>query len=75
MPAKLLVQSTPKGASITIDKRATKQVTDYTFVVSPGRHTVVVIGANLPKCSKPLQVSVASGSVTTVSCTEAGWSK
>lgn len=72
-PGRLTVTSTPKGASITIDDQDTNQKTDFTFVVSPGDHSVKLTSADLPDCKKPKKVTVSPGSTTSVNCTAAGW--
>ena len=73
-PGKLSVTSTPPGAQITIDKQPMSQLTDATFVVSPGGHDVVVKGKGdtLTKCANS-SVQVESGRVTSIHCTSAGF--
>jgi hypothetical protein len=73
LPGRLKITSTPPGAKITIDDQRLNQSTDFTFAVSPGDHSVAVISSALPKCAKPIKVTVTSGSVTSVNCTAAGW--
>jgi hypothetical protein len=65
-PGKLLVASTPPGAKIKIDGQSMNQPTDFTFVVSPGEHSVAV--TTLAKCAKPIQAPVKSGLVTSIHC-------
>ena len=72
-PGRLTVRSTPPAAIITIDDQDTNQVTPFTFVVSPGDHSVSLKSPSLPDCKKPKKVTVSSGAVTSVSCTAEGW--
>jgi len=74
MPGRLSVTSDPPGAAITIDKQRMNQSTDYTFVISPGRHAVTVVAPALPKCATPLAVTVRSNAVALIHCAASGWS-
>lgn len=71
-PGKLSVTSTPSGATITIDNQSTGKETDFTFVVSPGDHSVSVKKDALPNCVTKM-VTVTSGSVVLINCTATGW--
>lgn len=75
---KLVVQSSPgQGASIAIDGRSFQQLTNATFVVSPGNHKVEVAGGqdSLQNCSgkNAKTVSVPQGGTATVTCVKSGW--
>ncbi len=74
MPGRLSITSDPPGAAITIDKQRMSQSTNYTFVVSPGSHAVMLAAAGLSKCATPVTVAVRSNIVTLIHCTAAGWS-
>jgi len=71
--ARLAITSKPPGAKILINDKTMPQVTDFTYVVSPGNYTVSVIGGtgNLNCADKP--VSVSSGQEVTVTCSGNGW--
>src|SRR5262249_34110518 len=72
-PGKLSVTSEPPGANIRIDDQPMAKATNFTFVVSPGDHSVAITSPNLPKCAAPAKVTVLSGSLTSINCTTAGW--
>jgi hypothetical protein len=59
---KLIITSTPKGATIVINGQKMQQLTDATFVVSSGTYRVSVADAdgNLKNCATK-NVSVSSG--------------
>jgi hypothetical protein len=74
----LVVQSSPdQGASISIDGRSFQQLTNATFVVSPGNHKVEVAGGpdSLQNCNgaKTKTVWVPQGGTATVTCVRSGW--
>ena len=73
-PGKLSVTSTPPGAAIVIDDQPMGRQTDFTFVVSPGTHSVSLKSPSLPKCANPRRVSVRSGSTVSINCSAGGWS-
>jgi hypothetical protein len=75
---KLVVQSSPdQGASISVDGKSYQQLTNATFVVSPGNHTVEVAGGpdSLANCSgtNAKRVTVPQGGTVTVICAKSGW--
>jgi len=71
---KLIVTSTPQGATIVVNGKKVPQPTDATFVVSAGTYRVSVTDAdgNLKNCGTKA-FSVSSGSQTRAHCTAAGW--
>jgi hypothetical protein len=69
-PGRLYVTSTPAGASVAVDNRRMSRQTPFTFVVSPGNHTVKVNGDGL-SCSASL--NVPSSSTKSLHCTAKGW--
>ncbi|MGA2588941.1 MAG: PEGA domain-containing protein [Bryobacteraceae bacterium] len=73
MPGKLQVTSKPPAAKVKIDNQLMNQPTPFTFVVSPGEHSVVL--TTLAKCSTPKSVTVNSAHVTSINCdaTNEGW--
>lgn len=72
---KLVIKSTPQGATITINGQTMNQQTDATFVVSPGNYKVSVTGGvgnlNCPVPEKDVQVPPSSQA--TVLCLVTGW--
>jgi hypothetical protein len=71
---KLIVTSTPQGATIVINGQKVPQPTNATFVVSAGTYRVSVADAEgkLKNCATKV-FSVSSGSQTTAYCTATGW--
>ena len=84
-PARLIISSEPSGASVYINKRKMSQLTNLTFVVSPGRYTIEVVGGNFscagaPSGSSAAQnqkaartVAVSAGQTISLDCTPSGW--
>lgn len=70
---KLIVTSTPQGATIMINGKKAGQPTDATFVVSAGTYRVSVTAGNLNCPARAF--AVASGSQTRAHCTAAGWTE
>jgi PEGA domain len=70
---RLAVTSEPAGAKILVDDRSMPQLTNFTYSISAGKHTVSVKGGpgNLDCSDKP--VSVSAGGSVTVLCSKAGW--
>ncbi len=75
LPGKLSIASMPPGANITIDNQATGRVTDFTFGVSPGMHSVKLTGKAPKQCAEAKFVTVAAGGFASVLCTSMGWEK
>jgi PEGA domain len=67
---KLVIQSTPSGANISINGKSMGQ-TPASFVVSLGTYSVTVTGAEL-NCPSRV-VGVTPGSTVTLTCTSSGW--
>ena len=74
-PGRLVVTSTPSGAKITVNSQATKQLTDATFVVPPGKYTVSVAGGAGSLNCPDKEVQVSSGQSTSVHCAGTGWTQ
>jgi hypothetical protein len=72
-PGQLIVISVPPNEPITIDGTPRKRFTPFTFVVSPGNHSVSL--ENVPQCKGPQTVPVLSGSATSITCDASGWGK
>lgn len=70
---RLVITSKPTGAKIFINDKPMQQLTDFTYVISPGDYKVKVTDGtgNLNCLDKP--VSVSPGQEVTVLCTEKGW--
>lgn len=71
-PGRLSVNSTPKGAAISINGRKMGQPTNATFVVSPGTYKVSVSGSGNLSCPAK-SVEVSAGATAELECTAAGW--
>lgn len=70
-PAKLVIQSVPTGANITVNGKDLGP-TDATFVVSPGAYDVSVASSDGKlRCEK--KVTPASGQTLTLTCIASGW--
>ncbi len=69
---KLVINSDPTGAKISINGNQRAEVTPQTYVVGPGRYTVSVSGGpkNLNCQFQP--VTATSGSTFTFNCTVSG---
>lgn len=74
-PGRLFVTSTPSGAAILIDGQRTGKMTDFTFLVSPGNHSLTLSQPGLQKCAVKTNVLVRSGYTASIGCTSAGWSQ
>ncbi|HTR47289.1 MAG TPA: PEGA domain-containing protein [Verrucomicrobiae bacterium] len=73
-PARLIVLSSPQGATILIDGQSTGQATPKTFVVAPRTYKVSLFGAGgNSACATPAVVTLASGQSKTVNCATNGW--
>jgi hypothetical protein len=71
-PGKLVISSDPVHATITINGNKVTQVTNATFMVSPGRYAIVVASQDgRLRCNGTL--SVSAGQTATGSCTASGW--
>ncbi len=68
--ARLIVQSNPRGAQISVNGKQTGQTTNAMFVVAPGDYTVSLSGA--AKCPDQ-NVSLHSGQTITMICTNENW--
>jgi hypothetical protein len=71
-PPKLVIQSIPTGAKITINGKIVGQ-TDATFVVSPGKYTVSVASSDGKLNCKDKVVTVSFAQTLTITCSSAGW--
>jgi hypothetical protein len=69
--AKLVIQSEPAGATVTINNQQMHSVTNATFVVSPGTY-VVSVAAGALACPN-ISLTVTGGEKVTKTCTSAGW--
>jgi len=74
-PGKLVIESAPKGASITVNGRAINQPTDATFVVPPGSYAVSVTGGPGNVNCKSKDVPINSGQTVTVRCVGNDWAQ
>jgi hypothetical protein len=74
VPGKLLISSEPDGATITINGNKMSQLTNATFVVSPGDYTVAVSSPDRNLSCPGKVFHVASGGVVSHKCSAAGWS-
>jgi hypothetical protein len=74
-PGRLVITSTPSGAKITVNSQATKQLTNATFVVPPGKYTVSVAGGPGSLNCPGKDVQVTSGQPTSVHCAATGWTQ
>jgi PEGA domain len=74
-PGRLVINSTPAGALITVNGKGMKERTNATYVVPPGKYTVAVSGGegNL-KCAAK-EVNVSAGQETKVNCSVTGWTE
>jgi len=74
-PGRLTVESTPPGATVTIDGQVMQRVTPFTFVISPGEHRVTVQGKDEAgkEMSCTTSLNVESGSAKSLRCTAKGW--
>jgi len=74
-PGRLTVDSTPPGAAVTIDSQPMSRPTPFTFVLSPGQHSVSVSGKDQAgremRCTASL--NIVAGSAKAVHCTAKGW--
>ena len=74
-PGRLTVTSEPPGATVNIDNRRMSRQTPFTFVLSPGRHSVSVRGKDQAgkdmNCTASLDI--AGGAAKSVHCTAKGW--
>jgi PEGA domain len=72
-PGKLVINSEPTGATITINGKITNQPTNATFIVSPGTYTVSVAGeAGKPNCPG-ITITVSAGQTQVRVCSGTGW--
>jgi hypothetical protein len=73
-PGRLVINSKPEqGAAITINGQAMKQLTNTTFVVSPGNYKVTVKNRNGNVSCPSQDFSVSAGQETTVTCSGTHW--
>jgi len=74
-PGRLTVESTPAGATVTIDQQQMGRRTPYTFVVSPGQHSLSVRGKDEAGKEIDCQASlyIGAGAARSVHCTARGW--
>jgi PEGA domain len=73
VPGKLLISSEPAGATVTINGTKMSQLTNATFVVSPGDYTVAVSSADRQLNCPGKLFHVASNSLVSHKCSTAGW--
>src|ERR1700751_4228433 len=72
-PGKLVINSEPTGATITINGKITNQPTNATFVVSPGTYTVSV-ASEAGKLNCPgIPITVTAGQTQVRVCSGTGW--
>jgi hypothetical protein len=69
--AKLIIKSTPTGATITLNGKV-RGKTDAGFAVGPGRYTVTVSGA--ANCGAK-EFAITQGQNITVNCAEGKWTE
>lgn len=69
--AKLVIQSEPVGATVTINNQQMHSATNATFVVSPGSY-VVSVAAGALVCPN-ITLTVSAGEKLTKTCTSTGW--
>jgi len=74
-PGRLTVDSTPPGATVAIDNRQMSRPTPFTFVLSPGQHSVNVRGKDQAgkDMSCTASLNIAAGAAQSVHCTARGW--
>jgi hypothetical protein len=74
-PGRLTVESTPAGATVTIDGQQMQRLTPFTFVIAPGEHRVSVRGKDEAgkEMSCTTSLYVAAGSAKSIRCTARGW--
>jgi hypothetical protein len=72
-PGKLVINSEPPGAAITINDKRTNQATNATFVVSPGSYTVSAQGGGGKVNCPTITLRVVSGQTVVRSCPGADW--
>jgi PEGA domain len=70
---KLTISSEPTGEPVTINGRHMNQLTNATFIVSPGNYRVSVASANGGPACGDITLGVAGGQTVTRNCTRAGW--
>ncbi|MGA8108455.1 MAG: PEGA domain-containing protein [Acidobacteriaceae bacterium] len=72
-PAKLIVDSDPPSAAITVNGRKISQRTNATLIVSPGTYTVTVGEKGSATWCAASTATVVSGQTATWSCSGNKW--
>ena len=72
-PATLVIKSEPTGAKVTINGTIANQLTNVTFVVSPGTYTVSVAGQDGNPSCPGITLKVSSGQTVERVCPGPGW--
>lgn len=70
---RLVIQSVPAGANISINDKQEQQVTNFTYVVGKGTYKVSVTGGPGNLSCADRSVPVTSGNTVTITCTAKGW--
>lgn len=70
---KLVINSDPTGATVTINNQAMAQRTNATFVVSPGVFKVSVSGGSGKLSCPAITLKVSPGQTIERTCPGAGW--
>lgn len=74
-PARLIIQSNPANAAITVNGKKIGQRTNATLIVSPGTYSVAVGDAGTaPSCSAS-SAKVSSGQTVTWVCSGNQWTE
>ncbi|MGD0648039.1 MAG: PEGA domain-containing protein [Acidobacteriaceae bacterium] len=75
-PARLVIDSDPSGAALTINGVSRGERTNATLNVSPGSYKVSVgASGGTPHCAGTLAIKVNSGQTATWLCTGTSWAK
>jgi PEGA domain len=72
-PGRLVISSDPAGAMVTINGRQMGQRTNATFVVSPGKYRVEVVGPGGNPTCRAIDLAVSAGQTVAKQCSAAGW--
>jgi hypothetical protein len=74
-PGRLTVTSAAPGATVSIDNRQMSRQTPFTFVLSPGQHSVSVSGKD--QAGKDMyctaSMNMPAGAAKSIHCTVKGW--
>jgi hypothetical protein len=74
-PARLIINSSPANASITVNGRKLGQRTNATLIVSPGTYTVMVGDQGSDPSCPASRATVVSGQTATWSCSGNHWTQ